>query len=58
LPNTITSIGDNAFYFSQPLNIYYNGTEEQWNAITIGNDNNGITNGTIYYNSTMPEELR
>ena len=35
IPNSVTSIGMSAFYDCIKLrNIYYEGTEEQWNAIT------------------------
>ena len=35
IPNSVTSIGGSAFYDCIMLrNIYYKGTEEQWNAIT------------------------
>lgn len=37
LPNTLTSIGAYFFYNCKNLaNIYYKGTEEQWNSITKG----------------------
>lgn len=58
IPNTVTSIGGYAFaYCSNLANIYYKGTEKQWNAISKGshwNDGMGsnVTGGTvIHYNS-------
>lgn len=37
--------------------IYYEGTEEQWNAISIGETVNDILSTvTIHYNSTIAEE--
>lgn len=38
IPNSVTSIGDYVFYLCSNLtSITYNGTTEQWNAITKGN---------------------
>ncbi|MCM1132383.1 MAG: leucine-rich repeat domain-containing protein [Ruminococcus flavefaciens] len=54
LPHSITKIGDKAFWSCHLEDVYYTGTEEQWNAISIispdyGNYN--LTNATIHYNS-------
>ena len=57
LPDSLTSIGNYAF--SQCLNltdVYYNGSKLQWNEITIRSNNTYLTNATIHYNSTGPEE--
>ena len=51
IPDSVTSIGNYAFYKCSSLtDIYYTGTEEQWNAITIGTSNTYLTNATIHYN--------
>ena len=59
IPSSVTSIGNGAFSNCSSLeNIYYKGTEEQWNAITkglgwngnMGSDNDGGT--VITYNYT------
>ncbi|MBE6845228.1 MAG: hypothetical protein E7508_05885 [Ruminococcus sp.] len=51
--NSVTSIGDSAFYFcGQLTDVYYSGTEEQWNEISIGSDNSDLTAATIHFNST------
>ena len=57
IPNSVTSIGDYAFYTRDGLtNVYYTGTQEQWDTnITLGYDN-GLTNCSIVYecNSETP----
>lgn len=53
LPSSVTSIGKWAFSGCTSLqNVYYTGTEEQWNAITIGYSNDSLTNATKTYNYT------
>ncbi|MCD8041193.1 MAG: leucine-rich repeat protein, partial [Clostridia bacterium] len=58
IPDSVTSIGDCAFYGCISLkSVYYNGTEEDWNNINIGSDNECLTNATIYYYSeTAPTD--
>ena len=37
IPSSVTSIGSYVFYYCKKLtDVYYTGTEEQWNKITIG----------------------
>ena len=56
IPNSVTEIGNHAFYKCNSLtDVYYGGTEEQWNKITIGYGNECLTNATIHYNSTGPD---
>ena len=51
IPASVTSIGEGAFMFCSSLtDVYYEGTEEQWNAILIGAVNTELTNATIHYN--------
>ena len=57
IPSSVTSIGGFAFYLCNNLaNIYYKGTQEQWNAITKGTDwdtnmGSDVPGGTvIHYN--------
>lgn len=57
IPKSVTEIGDMVFYSCSALtDIYYEGTEEEWNAIKLG-DMPGLDNAdAIHYNSTgLPE---
>ena len=47
----VTRIGDGAFSYCDNLtDVYYYGTEEEWNIIDIGTYNQALLNATIYYN--------
>ncbi len=51
IPQSVTSIGARAFeYCSQLTDIYYEGTEAQWDAIAINSNNSVLFNATIHYN--------
>ena len=51
IPDSVTSIGNNAFYGCIKLNtVYYTGTKEEWNKITIGIDNTSLLNATKVFN--------
>ena len=53
IPSTISYIGANAFNFTLELtDVYYNGTREQWNKISIGNNNENLLKANIHYNTT------
>jgi hypothetical protein len=56
LPNSVTAIGVCAFEDCESLiDVYYYGTEEQWENISIGLDNTCLTNATrCYYSETEP----
>ena len=52
IPDSVTSIGSYAFYSCSKLkDVFYKGTEEQWNAISIGSGNNPLQNATKHYNA-------
>ena len=53
LPVTVTTIEGFVFNgFGTPANIYYEGTEGQWNAITVHSNNGKLLGITKHYNST------
>ena len=55
IPNSVTSIGDWAFRDCSSLkDVYYSGTQEQWEKIGIGIYNDYLTNATIHYGSSAP----
>ncbi len=58
IQNGVTSIGDSAFgYCTNLTTVYYTGTAEQWNLISIGSSNESLTNATrYYYTETAPTE--
>ncbi len=53
IPASVTNIEEYAFYNCTELDdVYFEGTEEEWNAITIGDDNRWLTSANIHYNSS------
>ena len=51
IPDSVTSIYFGAFYGCIDLtDVYYTGSEEQWNKISIHKDNEPLLNATIHYN--------
>ena len=45
IPQSVTKIGNKAFIRCRNLtDVYYNGTQDQWNSITIEDDNAYLTN--------------
>jgi hypothetical protein len=52
IPNSVKDIWSQAFYNCESLSdVYYTGTEEEWNNIYIGDRNDYLTNVTIHYNA-------
>ena len=52
IPNSVTTIGNYAFAGCSSLKtVYYSGTAEDWNAISIGSSNTELNNATVYYYS-------
>ncbi len=55
IPVSVTSIGNGAFLACENLqDIYYTGTQEQWNDINIGDDNDSLASAAIHYNYIPP----
>lgn len=51
IPNSVTTIGHSAFWCCSNLkDVYYSGTETQWNNISIDVYNDDLINATIHYN--------
>ncbi|MGM9879955.1 MAG: leucine-rich repeat domain-containing protein [Bacilli bacterium] len=51
IPDSVTTIDSSAFWNCNSLSdVYYIGSEEQWNAIYIGSDNDELKSATIHYN--------
>ena len=56
IPRGVTSIGDQAFYYCYSFStVYYEGTKAQWDEISIGSDNDYLTNATIICSGTDEE---
>ena len=56
IPDSVTTIGSQAFrYCDSFTDVYYTGTEEQWNNITIDDYNSDLNNATIHFNYTGEE---
>lgn len=54
IPKTVKVIFESAFDGCESLtDVYYEGTEEEWNSIVIHENNTYLTNATIHYNSTV-----
>ena len=52
IPNSVTGIDSYAFQNCSGLkDVYYSGTEEQWNAINVGPYNDPLTVATIHFNN-------
>ena len=56
IPDSVTTIGDGAFAGCISwMNVFYTGTEEEWNQIVIRYGNEALENATIHYNY-IPEQ--
>lgn len=49
IPRSVTTIGNEVFYRGKITDLYYEGTREQWEEISMGT-NEEITNATIHFN--------
>lgn len=56
IPASVTKIGYSAFYDDISLeDVYYGGSEMQWNMIDFGSYNHPLLNAAVHYNSTSQE---
>ena len=58
IPDSVTSIGNYAFYRCNNLKtVYYTGTKDDWDSITIGSGNYYLTDATRhYYSENQPTD--
>ena len=58
IPKSVTSISEHTFEGCNKItDVYYAGTEEDWQKIVIGDDNSALTNATIHYNAEHSHSL-
>lgn len=56
IPASVTEIGDVAIgNVGSTIDIYYSGTEADWQAIRVGTNNKKLARANIHYNSTIAE---
>jgi len=57
IPNSVTTIDYLAFYSCTGLqDVFYLGSEEQWNGITVGGGNIPLSNATMHYVDVQEEQ--
>ena len=55
IPDSVTSIDEYAFWACNSLkDVYYSGTQEQWEKISIYDYSGSLTSATIHYGSSAP----
>lgn len=56
LPKGLKGVAANAFYGCRNIQeVFYAGSEAEWNALPIATGNDPLKNATIYYNSTLDD---
>ena len=56
LPKSMKGVAANAFYGCKKIQeVFYAGSEAEWNALPIATGNDPLKNATIYYNSTIDD---
>ncbi len=55
IPKSLTSVPDSVFYCCDSVtDIYYEGSEEDWKNVNIGDDNGSLKKAKVHYNSKLP----
>lgn len=49
IPSSLTTVGYAAFLCGLLTDVYYEGTADEWNTITIGNDNSKLENAEFHF---------
>lgn len=50
IPDTVTNIGSSAFYNCSAItDVYYHGSQNKWNSISVSGSNTPLTSATIHY---------
>ena len=56
IPVSVANIGSSTFYNCSSLtDVYYSGTQEQWDEISIGTNNECLLNATIHFNNNSTD---
>lgn len=56
LPKSLKGVAANAFYGCRKIQeVFYAGSEAEWNALPIATGNDPLKNATIYFNSTIDD---
>ncbi|MCQ2450256.1 MAG: leucine-rich repeat domain-containing protein, partial [Clostridia bacterium] len=56
IPDSVTTIGERAFYYCKNLtDVYYVGTQQEWNNISIDSYNNELFNANIHFTKHCSE---
>ena len=56
IPESVTAIGEDAFSGCKKIQeVFYAGSEAEWNALPIATGNDPLKNATIYFNSTIDD---
>ena len=50
IPDSVISIGDRAFFGCTVKDVYYTGSKDEWEAISVGELNDCLLDATIHYN--------
>ncbi|MBR3438445.1 MAG: leucine-rich repeat protein, partial [Clostridia bacterium] len=50
IPNSVSDIGDSAFDSANITTVFYDGSEEQWDQIEIGSNNDSLLNADFVFN--------